>query len=462
MNKSATIRSAVLSGIESRPVTVTATPCRDASNLPITGMSDVAARETRVRVKSALAQYGIEARAEITITPEVTFASGLDLAIALAVAALYGKTSEPDATVIGELSLTGNVLAVRGALVHARAVGKGGILVPAQSAADAAMTDAGVFYCSTLGEALQEVWERAKNHKMLSTVDPSLNLSDIQSVSVRRALEIAAAGNHSILLLGGPGAGKTFAARRLVNILPELTRAEAIEVATIHDAAGLRSGAQFGTVTRPFRAPHYTVSEIGLLGGGDRPRPGEVTLAHHGVLFLDEIAEFRRSAIEAFARVLREGKTTVYRRSSYEHMPASPFLVGASNLCACGYRGDETGRCVCDAERMKRWRERAASYEGLFAIRAVVTSSPITRAPDPSAEPNDVIRKRVTEARRFIATMNSKIAPEAQKMVDDATDRKICGRGSLPVACTIAALAGSELIRPEHMAEAIALCGERA
>jgi magnesium chelatase family protein len=444
MSPAIRVRSAVLVGIDSHPVTVTAT-AKETFGLTIVGLSDAATRETRVRVRSALAACSIEAgNVEVSIVPEIpASSSGLDLAIALAVAALRSKTPpELDATgyaflgttVVGELSLDGHVHAVRGALAHARAVGKGGILVPAANAADATMSDAAVFSCLTLGEALREGWGRVKSDEPTEAV-PLDDFTDIPHASVRRALEISVAGDHPILLVGAPGSGKILAARRLATILPRLTRPEMINVVTIHDAAGLRVYGK-PAITRPFRAPHHTVSEIGLLGGGDStPRPGEVTLAHHGVLYLDEIHEFRRSSLEALQRVLAERKTTLYRRSSYVTMPAVPLLVGSTNGCECGYLYSTDRQCTCTPERLKRYRERAVSYESLFSLRVEVTGlgSP--------SESTAKIRARVECARALFAT-----APHAKPATAVAC-----------IARTIAALDGRDIISADDMGEAYSL-----
>ncbi len=473
-----TIRSAVLSGIESRPVTVTATVGTGAFNIEIAGITDAAARESRVRVKSALAQVGIKSEGvRVRIEPEITVTSGtsgLDLAIALAVAIELNKAKplpHSHALVVGELSLTGKLFPVRGALAHAHAAKTDMLIVPAGNAWDASLSDANVFYCWTLDSALKGYFEHAPKHPP-EFAKPELDFADIPHAHVRRALEIAAVGHFSVLLVGSPGAGKTMAARRLTGILPALTDEEAIEVATIHDAAGLRSYTTDRTpVSRPFRAPHHTVSELGLLGGGDVPRPGEVTLAHHGVLFLDEVVEFRKSTLEALALVLNDGETTLWRKSVKVCMPARPQLLGAVNPCGCGYRNDGSGRCVCSTDQMKRWHERAASYTRLFTLRVEVPTHQSGQdfwrghhlaAERPGAEHTTEVLARVEAARALIADSIPAIHVDAQKMIEEADlGRQLrVTRGRVEaVARTIAALAGTDRISPEHMTEALALCG---
>jgi magnesium chelatase family protein len=478
-----TIRSAVLSGLQSIPVTVTATDSEGAFSLEIAGMTDTAAREARVRVKSALAQAGIKSDgARVRIEPEVHVTAGsqgLDLAIALAVALLRGRIFSledvKDAIVIGELSLTGHVHPIRGALAHACSAGKATIIVPKGNAWDAAVSDAEVLYCSDIEQAIAGNFERMPKHapEVLSyatwggDIRPELEFADIPHANVRRALEIAAVGHFPVLLVGSPGAGKTMAARRLAGIMQPLTNEEAIEVISIHDAAGLRSTQDRTSISRPFRAPHHTVSEVGLLGGGDSPRPGEVTLAHHGVLFLDEIAEFRKSALEALALVLNNGETTLWRKSVTIRMPARPLLVAAVNPCACGYRNDGSGRCVCSTDQMKRWHERAASYDRLFTLRVEIPSTfpaSVTRKEilKGRVENTAEVLARVEAARAIIASTIPTIHVEALRMIDEADlGRKLrVTRGRVEaVARTIAALAGTDRISPEHMTEALALCG---
>jgi magnesium chelatase family protein len=458
-----TVRSAVLVGIESRPVTITA-KASAAGGILIEGIPAVAMREARVRVKSALAQCGIEAgNVDVTVTPEVTgYPGSLDLAIALAITGLRNNGIwRGDAVYIGELALDGLLRSVRGVVAHARAVGKGEIVVPAGNAFDATATSAKVLSCESLADAAVNGNLRLVGSPGIKEEVSDLSIADLPSPAVRRALEISAAGRHPLLLVGGPGTGKTAAARRLAGILPSLTADEALDVLTIHDAAGLRGGGwgqalKGAPVSRPFRAPHHTVSELGLLGGGDHPRPGEVTLGHHGVLFLDEVQEFRKSALEALARVLSEGKVTLRRTAT---MPASPLLVGATNKCECG-PSYVTG-CQCTPERLKRFRERAASYESLFAMRVEVPDYRIAAVTSgrTSSDNNESVRVRVEVARKILESSIPKISPEAQKLFDKTSSVAALAveyERTIPrVARTIAALDDTDLITGPHMAEAL-------
>lgn len=458
-----TVRSAVLSGIESRPVTITVESTLVSGGICIVGLtSPQAMREARVRIRSSLAQCDIEAgNVDVKITPEVEgYAGSLDLAIALGIAALQGHTI-PDAVIIGELSLSGQLHPVRGAVAHARAAGqrdgKNKIVMPAGNAADASATDAVVLYGKTLNDIIGGITFQSRNGVRESEPCDGLDFADIQSAKVRRALEISAAGKHSILLVGAPGSGKTMAARRLCGILPRMTASEALDVLTIHDAAGLRGGPDRRDVSRPFRAPHHTCSETGLLGGGDYPRPGEVTLAHRGVLFLDEIQEFRKPPLEALGRVLMEGKVSIHRRASYVNMPAEAHLVGATNGCYCGYLhslGDKlvSRECSCTPERLKSYRERALAYESLFVMKVVMDDREKT-----TGESNSTVRERVEAARNLIATGISTIHADAQHMLDVMPAFSTTTRNVGAVARTITALDGRDRISPSHMAEAIRL-----
>jgi magnesium chelatase family protein len=469
-----TVRSAVLVGIESLPVTITAEASMSPGGIVITGLSAPAMRETRVRVRSALVQCGIETgNVDVTVTPEVSsYPGSLDLAIALAIAELRGGTGIlRDVVYIGELALDGRLHAVRGAVAHARAAGKGAvgkaeIVVPAGNCVDASATSAQVLSCESLADAAINGNLRLVKSGIQEEVS-DLDIADIVSPAVRRALEISAAGRHPLLLVGGPGTGKTAAARRLAGILPSLTADEALDVLTIHDAAGLRGGGwgqalKGAPVSRPFRAPHHTVSELGLLGGGDHPRPGEVTLGHHGVLFLDEAQEFRKSTIEALRGVLAEGKITLRRHVT---LPGVPLLIGATNKCECG-PSYITG-CKCSPEQLKRFRERAASYESLFAMRVEVPDYRIAAVSSGrmSSDNSASVRARVEAARKILPQSPDgpfvlgrsipTITPEAQRLLDTKALQLPGIRDVCRVAKTIAALDDEDMITEAHMSEAL-------
>ena len=452
-----TIRSAVLAGIESQAVTVTAT-LLPGRQLTILGLPDAATRETRVRVKSALAQVGLTHEGvAVEVSPDVNWnASGLDLPIALAIAGLHGKVRwlGPDAIVVGELALDGRVQQFRGVVAIARAAGKCSLVVPYGNAADASAFDSPVFACATLEAAIDGACEMYKP-RVIEIGSESSEIGEVSHASTRRALEIAAAGGHSLLLVGPPGVGKTMAARRMTGILPRMSPTEAADVLTIHDAAGLRSGG--GSVARPFRAPHHTVSEVGLIGGGTAmPRPGEVTLAHHGVLFLDELPEFRRATIGVLSHVVRNREARFARGDGRVVFPAAPLLVGAANGCPCGYRGAQHRTCVCTPERLASWRKHSEAYEALFAMRVTLPEGGGESGRDSSA----TVRERVTIARRRLASGEiPTIHAEAQRMLNAAVDRRIGVRqtDAEQVARTIAVLDGSPMVQPAHMAEAIAL-----
>jgi magnesium chelatase family protein len=443
------IRSAVLLGIESVAVTITAR--KSAGPLQIVGLPEVAAREARVRVKSSLAQFGVEHEGvTVEIVPAVTSgqAASLDLAIALAAARWKLEAIEEVActVVVGSLDLSGQVQPVRGILAHARSVGR--MIVPRKNA-EAASRCPLVFSCSTLGEALEGQCAREPSRRLVES-DAVSEISELPSAAARRALEISAAGQHPLLIVGPPGCGKTMAARRLPGILPRLSGQELLDVATIYGAAGLGSS---GDVLRPFRAPHHTVSEIGLVGGGGEPRPGEVTLAHHGVLFLDELPEYRRAVLSGLQRVLRERQVVVTQRDVRVVMPADPLLlVGAANGCGCGYLGSEARRCACTAERLASWRKRAAEYEAMFAMRVTLVEGGGSKGNESSA----VVRARVIKARKRLASGEAPpLGAAAQRMLDEVFADKIKSVAS--VARTIAVLDEAREIEPEHMAEAIAL-----
>jgi magnesium chelatase family protein len=311
------------------------------------------------------------------------------------------------------------------------------------------------------------------------------DLADVRGqASARRALEIAAAGGHNLLMIGPPGAGKTMLARRLPGILPPLSNEEALEVTAIHSVAGLLSASRGLSRARPFRAPHHTVSEVGLVGGGEGPRPGEVSLAHQGVLFLDELAEFRRGSLEALRQPLEDGIVTISRAHGKAAFPARFLLVCAMNPCPCGWMGDGSNRCACTIDRVRAYRAKMSGplldrIDVHVVLPPVEVSALQARA---RGETSDAVRSRVLRARdvqrerlragETSTGTNASLGPrdlervavlcsEGTRMLAAAVGRMALSARAygkvLRVARTIADLDGSDAIRPVHVAEAITL-----
>jgi magnesium chelatase family protein len=374
-------RSAALFGIEAHliDVEVDMYPAGSARDFVTVGMPDTAVRESRERIKSALLNSGFgypNKSVTINLAPANVRkeGAGFDLPMALGILGAMGVVARSDQHLFaGELSLDGSIRPVRGALsmaVCARSQGIANLLVPADNAAEAAVADGvRVFGFRHLAEVVSFLNEPDRFQPTLSPVSspaplaPSLpDFRDVRGqTTAKRALEVAAAGAHNVLMVGPPGSGKTMLARRFAGILPPLTFQEALETTQVHSVAGALPRGVGLLAQRPFRAPHHTVSDAGLIGGGSgMPRPGEVSLAHHGVLFLDELPEFARNVLEQLRQPLEEGSVTIARSNMTLSFPSHFMLVAAMNPCPCGFYGDTTRECRCTGAIIQRYLGRVS------------------------------------------------------------------------------------------------------